>query len=349
MPFLDWTYLDNSVRSWLIAAGVALIVYAGTDVLRRLLIRQITALSTRTDNYADDLIADTLRRTKTYFLLFISLYAASRVLYLSDSLGTALRFVGVIVVVAQTAVWGTVVINTLVKRQMAQRVEEDAATATTINALGFVVRLAFYSILVLMGLDNLGFDVTALIAGLGIGGIAVALALQNVLGDLFASLSIVLDRPFVIGDFIIVDDLAGTVEYVGLKTTRVKSLSGEQLVFANSDLLGARVRNFKRMYERRIVFGLGVTYDTPRSKLEQIPQMIRDAVEGQENTRFDRAHFKEYGAFSLNFEVVYFVLVPEYNTYMDVQQSINFDIHRAFEAAGIEFAYPTQTIIMARA
>ncbi|HSJ30205.1 MAG TPA: mechanosensitive ion channel family protein [Longimicrobiales bacterium] len=349
MPFLDWTYLDNSVRSWLIAAGVALIVYAGTDVLRRLLIRQITALSTRTDNYADDLIADTLRRTKTYFLLFISLYAASRVLYLSDSLGTALRFVGVIVVVAQTAVWGTVVINTLVKRQMAQRVEEDAATATTINALGFVVRLAFYSILVLMGLDNLGFDVTALIAGLGIGGIAVALALQNVLGDLFASLSIVLDRPFVIGDFIIVDDLAGTVEYVGLKTTRVKSLSGEQLVFANSDLLGARVRNFKRMYERRIVFGLGVTYDTPRSKLEQIPRMIRDAVEGQENTRFDRAHFKEYGDFSLNFEVVYFVLVPEYNTYMDVQQSINFDIHRAFEAAGIEFAYPTQTIIMARA
>ena len=349
MPFLDWVYLDNSVRAWLIAVAVALIVYVGTDVLRRLLIRQITALSARTDNYADDLIADTLRRTRTYFLLFISLYAASRVLYLSDSLGTALRFVGVIVVVAQTAVWGTVVINTLVQRQMARRVEEDAATATTINALGFVVRLAFYSILVLMGLDNLGFDVTALIAGLGIGGIAVALALQNVLGDLFASLSIVLDRPFVIGDFIIVDDLAGTVEYVGLKTTRVKSLSGEQLVFANSDLLGARVRNFKRMYERRIVFGLGVTYDTPRSKLEQIPQMIREAVERQENTRFDRAHFKEYGDFSLNFEVVYFVLVPEYNTYMDVQQAINFDIHRAFESAGIEFAYPTQTIIMARA
>ncbi|HSK20027.1 MAG TPA: mechanosensitive ion channel family protein [Longimicrobiales bacterium] len=346
---MDWVYLDNSVRAWLIAAAVALIVYVGTDVLRRLLIRQITALSTRTDNYADDLIADTLRRTKTYFLLFISLYAASRVLYLSDSLGTALRFVGVIVVVAQTAVWGTVVINTLVTRQMARRVEEDAATATTINALGFVVRLVFYSILVLMGLDNLGFDVTALIAGLGIGGIAVALALQNVLGDLFASLSIVLDRPFVIGDFIIVDDLAGTVEYVGLKTTRVKSLSGEQLVFANSDLLGARVRNFKRMYERRIVFGLGVTYDTPRSKLEQIPQMIREAVERQQNTRFDRAHFKEYGDFSLNFEVVYFVLVPEYNTYMDVQQAINFDIHRAFESAGIEFAYPTQTILMARA
>ncbi|MGH7446139.1 MAG: mechanosensitive ion channel family protein, partial [Longimicrobiales bacterium] len=217
-----------------------------------------------------------------------------------------------------------------------------------INALGFVIRLGFYSVLVLMGLSNLGFDITALIAGLGIGGIAIALALQNVLGDLFASLSIVLDRPFIIGDFIIVDNLAGTVEYIGLKTTRVKSLSGEQLVFANGDLLSSRVRNFKRMYERRIVFSLGVTYQTPRAQLEQIPSMIRAAVERQQNTRFDRSHFLAYGDFSLNFETVYYVLVPEYNTYMDVQQAINFEIHRAFEDAGIEFAYPTQTVFVAK-
>jgi small-conductance mechanosensitive channel len=347
VTFLDIVYLNNSIRDWLIAAAVAIIVYAGANIIRRLVIRQISALSSRTQNEADDLVADTLRRTKTYFLLFVSLYAASRVLELTEPMETALRFVGVIVVVAQLAVWGTVVINTLVQRQMARRIEEDAATATTINALGFVIRLAFYSILVLMGLDNLGFEIGPLIAGLGIGGVAVALALQNVLGDLFASLSIVLDRPFVIGDFIIVDDLAGTVEYVGLKTTRVKALSGEQLVFANSDLLASRVRNFKRMYERRIVFGLGVTYDTPRAKLEQIPGMIRAAVEAQEQVRFDRAHFLKYGAFSLDFETVYYVLVPEYNTYMDVQQAINFEIHRAFEAAGIEFAFPTQTIHMA--
>jgi small-conductance mechanosensitive channel len=169
-----------------------------------------------------------------------------------------------------------------------------------------------------------------------------------VLGDLFASLSIVLDRPFVIGDFIIVDDMVGTVEYVGLKTTRVKALSGEQLVFSNSDLLSSRIRNFKRMYERRIVFSLGVTYQTPRAELERIPGMIRTAVEQQAHTRFDRSHFKEYGDFSLNFETVYFVLVPEYNVYMDSQQAINFEIHRAFEEAGIEFAYPTQTLFVAR-
>jgi small-conductance mechanosensitive channel len=349
VSFLDWTYLNNDVRTWLIAAAVALIVYSGISILRRLVVRQVTALSRRTSNTADDLIADTLRRTTTYFLLFVSLYAASRVLTLTPSTDTALRFVGVIVIVSQVALWGTVVINTLIRRQMALRVEDDAATATTINALGFVIRLAFYSILVLMGLSNLGFDVTALIAGLGIGGIAIALALQNVLGDLFASLSIVLDRPFVIGDFIIVDDMVGTVEYVGLKTTRVQSLSGEQIVFANADLLNSRIRNFKRMYQRRIVFTLGVTYQTPRAQLEQIPSIIRAAVERQENARFDRSHFLSYGDFSLNFETVYHVLVPDYNVYMDIQQAINLEIHREFEAAGIEFAYPTQTLFMAKA
>lgn len=349
MPFLDWVYLGNEVRTWLLAGAVAIIVYAGTSLLRRLVVRQVTALSHRTSNVADDLVADTVRRTRTYFLLFVSLYAASRILVLSDSADTALRFIGVIVVVSQVAIWGTVIINTLIRRQTALRIEEDAATATTINALGFVVRLAFYGILVLMGLSNLGFDVTALIAGLGIGGIAIALALQNVLGDLFASLSIVLDRPFVIGDFIIVDDMVGTVEYVGLKTTRVKSLSGEQIVFANADLLNSRIRNFKRMYERRIVFTLGVTYQTPRARLEQIPPMIRAAVERQENARFDRSHFQAYGDFSLNFETVYYVLVPDYSAYMDIQQAINLEIHREFEAAGIEFAYPTQTLFMEKA
>lgn len=348
MTFLDAMYLDNSVRAWLLATAVAVVVYTGSSMIRRLVIRQVTALSERTATQADDLLADALRRTRTFFLLFISLYAASRVLVLSDSMETALRFVGVVVVVAQVAAWGTVIINALIRRQMALRIESDAATATTINALGFVIRLGFYSVLVLMGLSNLGFDITALIAGMGIGGIAVALALQNVLGDLFASLSIVLDRPFVIGDFIIVDNLAGTVEYVGLKTTRVKSLSGEQLVFANSDLLGSRVRNFKRMYERRIVFTIGVTYQTPRAHLERIPPIIRAAVERQQNTRFDRSHFHAYGDFSLNFETVYHVLVPEYNAYMDVQQAINFEIHRAFEEAGIEFAYPTQTVFLAK-
>ncbi len=200
--------------------------------------------------------------------------------------------------------------------------------------------------ILLLVLDNLGVNITALVAGLGVGGIAVALAMQTILGDLFASLSIVLDKPFVVGDFLIIGDLLGSVEYVGLKTTRLRSLSGEQLVFSNSDLLGSRIRNYGRMYERRVQFNIGVTYQTPRDRLVKIPQIIREAVEQQSDTRFDRSHFKEYGDFSLVFESVYYVMGPDYNKYMDIQQAINLHIHERFEQQGIEFAYPTQTLFV---
>ena len=198
--------------------------------------------------------------------------------------------------------------------------------------------------ILLLILENVGVDVTALIAGLGVGGIAVALAAQNILGDLFSSMSIVLDKPFVLGDFIIVGDMMGTVEKIGLKTTRVRSLSGEQLIFSNSDLLGSRIRNFKRMQERRIVFSIGVAYDTPAEKLTAIPGMLRAAVEAQEPVRFDRAHFAKFGDSALIYEVVYFVLKPDYNLSMDIQQAINLRLFREFADRQIEFAFPTQTL-----
>ncbi|MGD8498895.1 MAG: mechanosensitive ion channel family protein, partial [Chromatiales bacterium] len=216
------------------------------------------------------------------------------------------------------------------------------------TAVGFVARLVLWSIILLLALDNLGVDVTALVAGLGVGGIAVALAVQNILSDLFASLSIVLDKPFAVGDFLIIDSFLGSVEHVGLKTTRLRSLSGEQLVFSNTDLLGSRIRNYGRMFERRVVFKIGVTYQTPRDKLTKIPGIIKEAIEAQDKTRFDRSHFNEYGEFSLNFESVYYIQGPDYNLYMDIQQAINLLIHERFEEEGIEFAYPTQTLFLAR-
>jgi small-conductance mechanosensitive channel len=200
----------------------------------------------------------------------------------------------------------------------------------------------------LLALDNLGVDITALVAGLGVGGIAVALAVQNVLGDLFASLSITLDRPFVLGDFIIVGDYLGNVERIGVKSTRLRSLGGEQIIVSNADLLNSRVRNYGRMDERRVLFTLGVTYETPRKKLERIPAMVREIIEHQQHARFDRCHFAKYGDFALGFEAVYYVLSPDYNLYMDIQQAINFAIHAAFEDAQIEFAYPTQKLWMAQ-
>jgi small-conductance mechanosensitive channel len=214
------------------------------------------------------------------------------------------------------------------------------------SAIGFIGKLVVWSVVLLLALDNLGVQITTLVAGLGVGGIAVALAVQNILGDLFASLSIVLDKPFVVGDFLIIDNYLGSVEHVGLKSTRIRSLTGEQLIFSNNDLLRSRLRNYGRMYQRRVAFNIGVVYQTPREALKKIPGILQNAVEGQENVRFDRSHFKEYGDFSLNFETVYYVLVPDYNTYMDIQQAINMKIHEEFEGEGIEFAYPTQTVFV---
>jgi small-conductance mechanosensitive channel len=214
------------------------------------------------------------------------------------------------------------------------------------NALSFLGRIALWATVLLLVLDNLGVDVTALVAGLGIGGLAIALAVQNVLSDLFASLSIVLDKPFIPGDFVVVGDMAGTVEHIGIKTTRIGSISGEQLIFSNTDLLGSRIRNFGRMKERRVVFSLGVTYQTPADKLARVPGLIQAAIESQERARFDRSHFASYGDSALNFETVYYVESSDYATHMDILQAVNLSIYRSFATEGIEFAYPTQTLFL---
>ena len=246
----------------------------------------------------------------------------------------------------QTGVWATTAVGAWLDRRRKIAIEADKAAAGSIGIIRFIARVAIWAMVVLLTLDNLGFDITALIAGLGIGGIAVALAVQNVLGDLFASLSIALDQPFVIGDFLVVGEHMGSVEYIGIKSTRLRSLSGEQIVMSNADLLGGRLRNFGRMQERRIAFTVGVTYETPRALLQQLSAVLRSAIERQPGVRFDRAHFASFGPFSLDFECVYYVLSADYARYMDVQQAINFAVHEEFANLGVQFAYPTQTIWM---
>ena len=195
-------------------------------------------------------------------------------------------------------------------------------------------------------LDNMGFEISAVIAGLGIGGIAVALAAQTILKDLFSYFSILFDRPFEIGDFIIIGEYLGTIEHIGIKTTRIRSLGGEQVILSNTDLTSSRVRNYKRMDKRRVLFKLGVTYQTSLEQLKAIPGIIKNAIENVEDTIFDRAHFFSYGDFSLVFEVVYYVKSRDYNKYMDIQQEINFAINEEFKNRDIEFAYPTQTLYL---
>ena len=349
MGFLKLEFYGNTTWTWFLGLGIGIVVFLLLYLLKRIGFSRFASLAKRTKNDFDDLIAEGLLNTKVLFLVLFSIYGASLVLSLPPVVHRVINTIALLSLLFQVAFWGHSIITFWLKRYLKQKLQEDAETATTVSALGFLIKLVLWAVVVLLALQNLGVDITTLITGLGIGGVAIALAVQSVLGDLFASLSIVLDKPFVVGDFIIVDDLLGTVEKIGLKTTRVRSLTGEQLVFSNSDLLNSRIRNYKRMYERRIVFTIGVTYQTPYEKLASIPEMIQKIVTSQDQVRFDRAHFKSYGDFSLNFEVVYYVLVPDYNTYMDIQQSINLALYKKFTEEGIEFAYPTQTLFLERA
>lgn len=346
MDILQTTYFGNTVRAWLTAAAIATGLSLGLRLVVSLVLRRLKRISEKTENRIDDIAAAVLGNTKNWALLYFGLWAGARTVVLPDGLGRGLHVLGVLVVMLQLGAWGNVAIAQIIRHRVRASIETDPAEATTMAALGFLGKIAFWSVLLLMAMSNLGIEIGPVLTGLGVGGVAVALAVQNVLGDLFASLSIVLDKPFVIGDFINIDGYAGNIEHIGLKTTRIRSLTGEQLVFSNSDLLKSRIRNYKRMQERRILFQVGVTYQTPRDVVARIPDMIRETIEEMEATRFDRAHFKTFGPSSLDFEAVYWVLSAEYSVYMDIQQRINLEIMRRFEAEAIEFAYPTQTVFV---
>ncbi len=344
LEYLDQTFFGNPGKTWLFAVGVGVAVFILLRLFEQFLVVWIERLTKRTKTKWDDLFVHSLRNTKLLFLAIVAIQVGAVFLELPDNVRTALWQVVMIAFLLQVGIW--VSSGLMYWLRSYREDQDDPGSVMTMNALGFLARLALWSIVLLLILDNLGVNITALVSGLGIGGIAIGLAVQNILGDLFASLSIVLDKPFVLGDFVIVDDLMGTVESIGIKTTRVRSISGEQLVFSNADLLDSRIRNYGRMYKRRVVFTLGVTYGTSKEKLEKIPMIVREAIEAQDKAKFDRSHFASYGDFSLNFETVYFVMDSDYNLYMDIQQAINFAVYQRFADEGIEFAFPTQTLFL---
>jgi small-conductance mechanosensitive channel len=346
LDFLDLVFLNNTLRAWLLALLTAIGITILLLVIKRIFLSRLVPLTRKTKTRYDDLIAEVLTRTKLSLLAILAVYVGSLVLAFPDATRYWLNRVALVAILIQIAIWGNALITFYIQQYQEEHLDKGAARVTTLRVASFVVKLVLFSIILLLALDNLGVKITTLIASLGVGSLAVALAVQNILADLFASLSIALDQPFVIGDFIIVDDYLGTVENIGLKTTRVRSLSGEQLIFANNDLLNSRIRNYKRMGERRIIFSFGIVYQTSYEKLEMIPKMVQKIIESYEDTRFDRAHFKEFGDSALIFEVVYYILSPDYNEYMDTQQGINLALVKHFEQEGIEFAYPTQTLFV---
>ena len=342
----DGTVLGNAPARWLVAFAVTLAVgwaaRRGVRIAKAWAIRRAEGHRT----LADELVTGTIRRVQPVLLWTFAVWAGSRVLDLPAATSNGIGVAATLALFWQLGVWGDAAIQIAIARARADDTI-DASRKTTFAAVVFLGRLGIYTILILLALENLGIDITALLAGIGIASVAIGLALQNILGDLFASLSIVFDKPFEIGDFVIVDDMMGTIENVGLRTTRVRSLSGEQLVFSNNDLLTSRIRNYKRMQERRVVFRFGVTYDTPAAKLRAIPDLVRRIVDARDTVRFDRAHFSGFGDFSLDFEVVYWVLEPDYALYMDAQQEINLALVEAFEERAVAFAFPTRTIHLA--
>jgi len=349
VAFWKGIFLGNTLQSWAFALLVTLGGLVALWVLLRIVLRRFAALARQTTTDVDDLVAELGARTRLRLLAILAVYAGSLVLTLPEELSSWIGVVAWVAFLIQVAIWGDALISFWLTRYQQELVEKDADRVTTVRALSFIVRLCLYLLVVLLALDNIpGIEVTALIGSLGIGGIAVALAVQNILGDLFASLSIALDKPFVLGDSIVVGDARGTVEHIGLKTTRIRSLSGEQLIISNNDLLSSRIHNYGRMSDRRVVFTVGVSCETPYKKLQEIPSMLREIVEAQQHVRFDRAHLKAFGDFSLDFEVVYHVLEPDYDLYMDTQQAINLAIVRRFAEEGIQIPYPTQVVYVAQ-
>lgn len=344
---MNTMFLDNPIKDWLMGAGTALSIFLILLLIRSILKGRVKALVNKSATGVDDFLGPLLEETRWFSLLALGIWIGARFLELPEE--TQMWFSrGIqIILFLQIGFWGMGMINYYVSRSMALKIAEDQGDdATTMDAMGLVGKIALWVILGLIILDNLDVEISSLVTSLGIGGIAVALAVQNILGDLFASLSITLDKPFSIGDFIVVDDFEGNVEDIGLKSTRVRSLSGEEVVFSNTDLLNSRVRNYKKLEERRISFTIGVVYGTDGKKLEKIPGIIKEIIQPIPEVRFVRAHFKNLGEYSLDFSVVYYVLVPEYAAYLDIQQQINLTLYRRFEEEGIEFAYPTQTVLV---
>jgi small-conductance mechanosensitive channel len=344
MGFLYSTFYDNPLWAWLIAAGLTIVLPFVFRIIMKFVSKRLTSIAQRTKTDVGDAFLLIFQGTKFLFLLILSLYIGLQFVELPETVSRVVRIAVLVVVFLQVGFWGNAVISFWIGREVQRKKAEDPASASAYGVITFFARLVLWLVVILLALDNLDIEITPLIAGLGIGGIAIALAAQNILSDVFNSVSIVLDKPFEVGDFIIVGDFMGTVERIGVKTTRLRSLSGEQLIFANSDLINSRVKNYKRMNERRVLFSFGVVYQTPIGKLEKIPRMVREIIESIDQTRFDRAHFQKYGDSSLVFEVVYYVLERDYNLYMDIQQKINLTLCRQFEKEHIEFAYPTQTL-----
>ena len=349
MEILTHVYFGNPLSDWLLAGTAFLFCFFVLPSIRIFVVARSRKWVSGEAPPWIQLVLALLTKTRRLFLIVVALYVGTRFLDLPQR---AEDFVFALIVIAswiQAAIWGVATIEiTLRQRQDRMIAAGELRQSGSMSVLLFVARVAIFALATLLALDNLGVNITALVAGLGIGGIAIALAVQTVLGDLLASLSITLDKPFRVGDLLRVDDIEGVVEFIGVRSTRIRSLSGEQVIIANADLLKTRLRNLGRMPERRMLFQIGVVYETSPERLAAVSDIVKRAVESVEGTRFEYCAFRTFGDSSLNFEVMYFV--PNWDQarfrFIKINDEVNRAIHAAFAAEGISFAYPTRSVIV---
>src|SRR5580693_422750 len=332
---------------WLIAGVVGVVVWASLWIVRDLVASRYQKHSTTKNPTLIRLIGYLIGNTKQILFFAVALDAAQESLTLPDRVQRMVSNTVMILILVQVGLWAGRSLRFYLELKEMER-GSDRLFAGSLDIINFVARLIVWSVLTLVALDNLGVNITALLAGLGVGGVAVALALQNVLGDLFASLSIALDKPFVVGDSLGLDTFAGTVEHIGIKSTRLRSESGEQIILSNADILKSRVRNFGRAQELRALATLRVSYETPADILREITKLLESVVREQPNSRFERCHLKVLGDTALHFELSYFVQQPAVNSLLDLQQAVNLRIIDEFRRLGIEFDYPTQRVVLAQ-
>jgi len=339
-------FYGNSLESLLTSLVISVVLFFVLIALKKPIIALFSSFAKKTENDTDDFIVGMFEKMSRLFFGVVAIYVGLKILVLPSWLDKTVNALFIAVVFWQVAIFAKDLANFMLDKYIrkSRSIEDGAEVGNMMTPVRFVINFLIWALALLLILDNMGVDVTSLIAGLGIGGIAVALAVQNILGDLFASMSIVLDKPFVVGDFIVVGDKRGVVENIGIKTTRIKALDGEQVVISNSNLLSSIVHNYKKMQERRVAFSFGIVYESSLENIKAIPGIIKEIVEKQEGGRFDRAHFARYGDSSLDFDVVYFINSGDYTVFMNIQQAINLEMFERFAAMGVEFAYATRTI-----
>ena len=336
---LNRVIFNNTVLEYLITLGVFVLALAVLKIFKMVLLAKIKKIAKSTKTHYDDLAITVIDSVGWPFYFFFALYFALKFIAVPNIVNSISYYLLFLAGVYYIVKGLQVLINYGFDKAL-----EKKQDPTMINLLKRASKIVLWSIAVIIFLQNLGYNISTLVAGLGIGGLAVAFAIQNILSDIFASFTIYFDKPFEIGDFIIVGNDMGTIKKIGIKSTRVQTLQGQELIISNKELTSTRINNYKKMEKRRIVFNFGVLYETPAEKLKKIPEIVKGIIDKGEKTELDRVHFNKFGDFSLNFEVVYYLNSADYNEYMDNQQEINLALKEEFEKEGIEFAYPTQTV-----